>query len=381
MLKIPFAKPIINQQEQQIVRKVLKSGKFVHGPISTKFENEFKKFTGAANAITVSSCTAGMHLFYFTLNIGKGDEVIIPAQTHVATAHAVELTGAKPIFVDSEFPTGNIDIGKIEDQITKKTKAITVVHYLGNPVDMIKVSKLAKKHKLFLLEDCALALGARIGSKHVGLFGDAGFFSFYPVKHITTAEGGMIILNNNKLSKLLRKGKAFGYNKSLDQRSHPGIYNVDHLGFNYRMSEIHAAIGLVQLKKLKFFLKKRSENFKKLEQKLSKVKDIFVVPNLNNSIQGSYYCLSILLSKKLSKRRFDIINHLKSKGIGSSIYYPSPVPRLNYYKNKYNTSFSNYKIASEYSDKIICFPIGPHVAPKSLNYISAVLKKYINLIR
>ena len=195
MPKIPFGKPIVNNREQKIIQRVLSSGKFVHGPKSKQFEDDFKKFTGARDAISVSSCTAGMHLFYLTLNIGKGDEIILPAQTHVATAHAIELVGAKPVFVDSVFPTGNVDVSKIEAKITKKTKAITIVHYLGNPVDMIKVKAIAKKYKLYLLEDCALALGAKIKGKHVGLFGDAGFFSFYPVKHITTAEGGMIILN------------------------------------------------------------------------------------------------------------------------------------------------------------------------------------------
>ena len=152
-----------------------------------------------------------------------------------------------------------------------------------------------------------------------------------------------------------------------DLRGMIGDRVKQYLGNTYRIFENKSVLPFAQ--------------YRPTEEARRKVKDIFVVPNLNNSIQGSYYCLSILLSKKLSKRRFDIINHLKSKGIGSSIYYPSPVPRLNYYKNKYNTSFSNYKIASEYSDKIICFPIGPHVVPKSLNYISAVLKKYINLIR
>ena len=194
-IKIPFGKPQIDFREKNIVQRVLESGQLVHGLKSKEFENDFRKYTGAKDAITVSSCTAGMHLFYFTVNIGEGDEVILPAQTHVATAHAVELVGAKPVFVDSKFPTGNIDVEQIEKKITKKTKAITVVHYLGNPVDMIKVSSLAKKHKLYLLEDCDLALGAKIKNKHVGLYGDAGFFSFYPVKHITTAEGGMIILN------------------------------------------------------------------------------------------------------------------------------------------------------------------------------------------
>ena len=347
MSKIPFGKPIIDFKEKKIISEVLDSGIFVHGLKSKEFEKNFKKFTGAKDAITVSSCTAGMHLFYFSLNIGKGDEVIIPAQTHVATAHAIELSGAKPIFIDSDYPAGNINIDLIEKKITKKTKAITVVHYLGNPVNMIKLKSLVKKYTLYLLEDCALALGANINKKHVGLFGDAGFFSFYPVKHITTAEGGMIILKNNKFSKLLRKKKAFGYDKSLDQRTYPGLYDVDQLGFNY------------------------------LEKKLKYIKEISVIPNFNKNLKGSYYCLSIMLSNKILKKRFDIIKYLKEKGIGSSIYYPHPVPRLKYYQKKYRINKKNFIIASEFSDKIICLPIGPHVSKNNLDLIASSLKKII----
>ena len=377
MIKIPFGKPIIDFKEKKIISSVLDSGTLVHGPKAKEFEQKFKKFTGAKDAITVSSCTAGMHLFYFTLNIGKGDEVIIPSQTHVATAHAVELSGATPVFVDSEFPTGNINIDQIEKKITKKTKAITVVHYLGNPVNMNKLKSLSKKYKLYLLEDCALAVGAKINNKHVGLFGDAGFFSFYPVKHITTGEGGMIILKNLKFSKLLRKKKAFGYDKSLDQRVYPGLYDVDQLGFNYRMSELHASLGVIQINKFKRFLIKRAQNFKYLSSKLKYLKEIKIVPNLNSRIKGSYYCFSILVSKNLAKKRFKIINLLKLRGIGSSIYYPHPVPRLKYYKKKYKINKKNYLNAAEFSDRIICLPIGPHMDKAKLDYLISILKKII----
>jgi len=377
MNKIPFGKPFIGNEEKKLILEVLDSGTLVHGSKSKEFEKAFQKYTGAKDAITVSSCTAGMHLFYFSIGIGKGDEVIIPAQTHVATAHAIELAGAKPVFVDSQYPTGNIDVSLIEKKITKKTKAITVVHYLGNPVDMSAVMKLSKKYKLYLFEDCALALGATIKGKHVGTFGDAGFFSFYPVKHITTAEGGMIILNNIKHSKLLRKKKAFGYNKSLDQRIYPGVYDVDELGFNYRMSELHSSLGIIQLKRLKNFLKKRSFNFKYLENNLKELRNIKIIPNLQGEIHGSYYCFSFLLSKKIVSRRFQIINFLKNKNIGSSIYYPHPVPRLRYYKNKYKINKLNYAIASEFSDRIICLPVGPHLSKKNLNWIVKNIKKIV----
>ena len=228
---IPFGKPIVNNKEINLVNKVIKSGKYVHGKITEEFETSFKRFTKSKYAITVSSCTAGMHLFYLAKGIKKGDEVILPAQTHVATGHAIELVGAKPIFIDSEPETGNIDIQKIEKKITKKTKAIVVVHFLGIPVDMIKIKKIAKKNNLLILEDCALALGSKVNNKHVGLFGDAGVFSFYPVKHITTAEGGMVITNNKKIFETIKSKKAFGVDKNYNQRNYHYNQGMDHLNF------------------------------------------------------------------------------------------------------------------------------------------------------
>ena len=169
MQKIPFGKPMIDHKEKDAVMNVMDGSILVHGPVATEFENKFASFTNAPNAVSVSSCTAGMHLIYFALGYGPGDEVIVPAQTHIATAHAVELTGAKPVFVDAEQNTGNINIEAIEAAINSNTKAIAIVHYLGVPVDMPKVVQIAKKHNLFLLEDCALAPGAILDGTHVGL--------------------------------------------------------------------------------------------------------------------------------------------------------------------------------------------------------------------
>ena len=152
MNDIPFGKPMIDHKEKEAVMKIMDGPVLVHGPISTKFEEQFASFTNAPNAVSVSSCTAGMHLIYFALGLGQDDEVIVPAQTHIATAHAVELTGAKPVFIDCEKNRGNIDANLIETAINSNTKAIAVVHYLDAPVEMSKVVEIAKKHKLFLLD-------------------------------------------------------------------------------------------------------------------------------------------------------------------------------------------------------------------------------------
>ena len=184
MIKYPFGKPILDSNLYlSSIKKILNSGKLVHGYNIEEFENSFKKFTKAQDAISVSSCTTGMQLFYNVLQISNGDEVIVSSQTHVATAHAIEACGAKPVFIDSEKDTGNIKINDIEKRINKKTKAITIVHYLGNPVDMVKIKNLAKKYNLYILEDCALALGAKIKKNMLAYLEMLAFFHFTQSTH------------------------------------------------------------------------------------------------------------------------------------------------------------------------------------------------------
>ena len=380
-INLPFGNPWITNKEISAVNKVLKSKILVHGQHTINFEKQFKKFTKSKYAIAVSSCTAGMHLFYYSVGIGRGDEVIVPAQTHLATAHAVELTGAKAVFVDSSFDTGNIDIEKIESKITKKTKAICVVHYLGLPVDIKKIKYLAKKHNLYIVEDCALALGAKYYNKHVGTVGDVGVFSFYPVKHITTAEGGMVILNNKKLATKIKLLRAFGVNKNFNQRKLPGIYDCEYLGFNYRMSEINAAIGIEQLKKLPTILKKRKILFLKYLENMKLIKDIKVLQSKNiKNLSSSFYSLSFLLSKNISKNRFNIIKFLNTNGVGTSIYYPHPVPRIKYYKNKYKYNPRAFLNAQKISDDSISVSVSPYLSKTNIDYICSMInlaiKKY-----
>jgi perosamine synthetase len=372
---------MIGEEEQAAVRKVLESPILVHGPLSTEFEDSFARFTGAPYAVSVSSCTAGMHLVYFALGLGEGDEVVVPAQTHVATAHTVELTGARPVFVDAELETGNIDIGAIEAAITPRTRAIAVVHYLGVPVDMPRVVEIAKRHKLFLVEDCALAPGASVDGVHAGLHGDVGVFSFYPVKHLTTAEGGMIILRDEALAKRLRLVKAFGVDRSHGERKVPGVYDTVALGFNYRMSEVHAAIGMEQMKKLSDFLAKRLENFSALEKGLSGVQGLWVLPQPMNRLRSCHYCLAILLGEEMQSRRPDIMAALTARGIGSSVYYPQPVPRMTYYRERYGYNESLYPNAARLSDATIALPVGPHLDVSDMNVIAAALNDIMEGMR
>ena len=380
MITIPFGKPIIGDKEKQAVLDVLNTPILVHGPKAKEFEANFASYTGAKYAVSVSSCTAAMHLAYFYLNLGVGDEVIVPAQTHIATAHSVELCGSKPVFVDSELETGNIDINQIESSISNKTKAIAIVHYLGMPVDMNRVSAIAKKHNLFLLEDCALSIGARIDGTHTGLFGDVGCFSFYPVKHMTTAEGGMLITNNDNIAKIIERQRAFGLDRHVGERKLPGVYDVNMLGFNYRMNEIQAAIGIEQLKRMDFFIKERQKNYNELMTQLSCIEELSLFKSSYDTFQSSYYCLSIILTKKINKKRFEIIQYLKEKGIGSSIYYPKPVPHMTYYKDKYGYQKNSFPAASQISYDSIALPVGPHISTDDIKYIVNNLKDAIKEI-
>ncbi len=377
-IKYPFGKPILDNRELNNIKAVLDSGILVHGRKALEFESLFKKFTNSKEAVSVSSCTAGMHLVYFALGLGKGDEVIVPAQTHISTAHSVELTGAKPIFVDCDKLNGNINILEIEKKITKNTKAIAIVHFLGIPVNIFEIKKIAKKYNLFVLEDCALAVGAMYNQQHVGTIGDVGVFSFYPVKHITTAEGGMIITNKKSLAKKLRLLRAFGVNKTFSERSR-GIYNANYLGLNYRMSEIHASLGCIQMKKLNFFLKQRDKNFKLLNNKIKHNKNINILKSYDKILKSSNYCLTMTLKNRLSKKRDQVIKSINSHGLGTSIYYPHPVPRMNYYKKKYGYNPKKYQNSEIISDNSISFSVAPHLRQKEILKIARIINQVLKI--
>lgn len=370
---------MIGEEEMRAVAEVLSGPILVHGPKSEEFESSFASFTKAPHAVSVSSCTAGMHLIYHALGLQTGDEVIVPAQTHVATAHAVRLTGATPVFVDADSETGNISIPSIEKVITPQTKAIAVVHYLGVPVNMDFVNEIAKKYDLFVLEDCALSPGASFRGIHTGLLGDAGCFSFYPVKHLTTAEGGMIILKDSDLAKKLRLLKAFGVNRSHGERKTPGEYDVTELGYNYRMSEVHAAIGVEQIKKLPSFLEQRRKNFEVLYDMIHQNSSFTILPQPIDALQtSSHYCMGALLSSQLIDRRSEIMNGLKNLGIGTSIYYPHPVPDMSYYRKTYKEQM--IPNARAISNSIIALPVGPHLEINDMHRIGLSLNKVIEKI-
>ena len=359
---------MLEDEEKLAAQAVLNGHVLVHGPRIHEFENAFAAWTGADRAVALSSCTAGLHLAYFCRGIGPGDEVIVPAMTHVATAHAVELVGAKPVFVDAEPATGNLDPSLVEEAITPATKALSLVHYLGAPADMDALTAIAKKHDLFVVEDCALAIGARHKGVHVGLIGDIGLFSFYPVKHMTTLEGGMALSNHPQVLDDLALQRAFGVDRTHAERKVPGQYDVTHLGFNYRMNELQAAIGTEQVSRLDGFLQERDSNHATLTELLSEEAEIDLFAPSGPEYQSAHYCFSFILNGPLAERRPAFIESLKQKGVGTSIYYPRPVPELTYYKNKYGFRNDQFPVASRIAHQSIALPVGPHLNQGDAEY-------------
>jgi perosamine synthetase len=353
-----------------VAAEVLSGHVMVHGPRIHQFEKDFAKWVGAESAVAVSSCTAGLHLAYFHLGIGPGDEVIVPAMTHVATAHAVEFTGATPIFVDAEIRTGNINIDQIEEAITPRTKALSLVHFLGMPVDMDRINKIAKKHDLFVVEDSALAFGAKYKGVHAGLLGDIGLFSMYPVKHITTLEGGLILSKHPEILEKIALQRAFGVDRTHGERKIPGQYDVNLLGFNYRMNELQAAIGSIQVDRLDGFLEKRKENYEIISGKLDEIKQIHQFESSNGNFQSSYYCKSIVLQGGLEKKRTEVIGAMTTRGVGTSIYYPRPVPELTYYREKYGSAVDEFPEAAKIANHSVALPVGPHLRSGDAEYVA-----------
>jgi len=366
---IPFGRPWLNDDDRQAVLNVLEGPILAHGPEAKGFESEFAEFAGAdAHCVSMSSGAAALHLAFEYFGVGPGDEVIIPAQTHAATANTAEWVGATSVFVDCDLRNGNVTADAIRAAITPRTKAIAVVHFVGIPCDMPAISALARDHGIPLVEDCALAVGARLDGTHVGLFGDAGCFSFYPVKHITSAEGGMFITKHEDVAARVGLLHAHGVDRSHAERAVPGMYDVPTIGLNYRISEPQAALGRSQLRRIDEILARREANFTELRERLGAA-GLHVLDGTGNS----FYCLSVVLDGN----RNEVLRLLGESGVGASVYYPQPVPRMTYYREKYGYDAARYPNAEAISDRGIALPVGPHLESGDVERIAGALLEAI----
>jgi perosamine synthetase len=380
---IPFGRPVIEAEERAAVADVLDGPVLTHGPRVKQFEADFATWTGAPHAIATSNCMAALHLSYLAIDLGPGDEVLVPAQTHVATAHAVELCGARPVFVDAEPRTGNVDLDLLESLVTERTRAISLVHFLGLPVDMTRLMEIARGHDLYVVEDCAVALGARVDGTHVGLLGDVGCFSFYPVKHITTGEGGMVVTTRGELADRISKQRAFGIDKSvLADRRHSGAYEIEHVGNNYRLGEIGAALGIQQLRRLDGFLEHRERTYRRLFSGLREIEGLVLLESDDDGwLEASHYCLSAVLDGELAPRREELIERLKARGIGTSVYYPKALPDTAYYAQRYGLPSGSCPVATRISTQSVAFPVAPHVTEADVDRIIVTVSEEIDAMR
>jgi len=370
---IPFSAPDITQAEMDAVVEVIKSGWLSHGKYSKRLEDLFCEFTGARYATTVSNCTAGLHLSCLAAGYGPGDEVIVPAQTHTATAHAVEYTGAKAVFSDVHPITGNILIEEIEKKLTSATKGIIPVHMAGYPCDIDRLLSICKKNNLTLIEDCAHALGTKYKGQHAGNFGISGSFSFYPTKQITTGEGGVVISNDESVIEFINKHKAFGIDTPPEMRSRPGVYDVCGLGYNFRMTDFQAALGAGQMERYDENLEKRQANGKLYCELLSNNRYI-EFPEYTDD--NSYFLFQILI--KPSFKRDEILVKLKEAGIGVSIHYATPVPLMSYYIEKYGYIHDDFPNAIKFGNQVISIPVHSKISDKDIYFIIKIINKALS---
>ena len=374
---IPFGRPMLDQTEIDAVLKVLSGPILAHGPVCGEFETAFAERAGAEHAITVSSGTAGLHLCLFANDVGPGDEVIVPAITHVATAHAAEYCGATPVFVDVDPANGNIAPVGVAAALTERTRAVMVVHFLGLPCEMDRINADADKAGAFVIEDAALAVDATYGGKKAGTLAKAGCFSFYPIKHMTSIEGGMVTTNDAKFANQIRKRKAFGYDRSHETRVKPGIYDVTMLGYNYRMNEVEAAVGLAQLYKLDERLKIREHNYHALKNALAELEEVTVFEPTQGKAQSCFYCLNAVLPRDGSLDRDAIAVDLKAANIGTSVHYPGAVPLMTYYREKYGYRAGQFPVAEWLAAQTISLPVAPHVPDDFAERIGTAMKDAI----
>ena len=372
MYKIPLFNLNFDEQEEKAVLETLRSKWISTGPKCQELERLFCESLNVNHALTTSSCTAALHLAMLVLDIKEGDEVIVPSLTFAATANVVKYVGATPVFADVKSYTDlTIDPEDIERKITPHTKAIIPMHYGGFPADMNAIMEIAKRYNLKVVEDASHAPLSEYKGRKLGTIGDIGTFSFFSNKNISTGEGGMLVSNTEdyvKRAKLLRSHgmTTMSYERA---KGHATTYDIETLGFNYRMDDIRASIGIVQFKKLKVDLEKRIEVRKWYVEGLKNIKSI-IIPFENNNEFVSNYIFPIVLKDSNAEYRDEIRNKLHEKGIQTSVHYPA-VHRFSNYKREYvELPITDYLVNNE-----ISLPMFSALNRDDIIFIADVLKK------
>ena len=345
---IPAAQPIIGDDERQAVDRVLQSGMLAQGPEVKAFEDEFSEIVDKRHCIAVNSGTSALHMAFVAAGIRQGDEVIVPSFSFAATANAVRLAGATPVFADIEQDYFNLSPSAVEAAITPRTRAIMPVHLYGHPAAMTELTAICQRHNLLLFEDAAQAHAASLNGVPVGAFGVAGSFSFYPTKNMTSGEGGMVTTGCDHIARQLRLLR----NQGMERR-----YENEVIGFNTRMTDIHAAIGRVQLKKLAGWTKQRQDNAQFLSNNISGV----VTPP---TASGAIHVFHQYTIRVVDQDRDKFAEELVKRGVGCGVYYPTPIHRL--------PSFGltiDLPVTEQVALQCLSLPVHPSLSKKDLETI------------
>jgi dTDP-4-amino-4,6-dideoxygalactose transaminase len=359
---IPSAKPVIGDDERAAVDRVLRSGMLAQGPEVAAFEEEFSVHVGGRHCIAMNSGTSALHLGFLAAGIQAGDEVIVPSFSFAATANSVVLAGGIPVFGDIDPKTFTLDPNHAESLITSKTKAIMPVHLYGQIAEMDRFTEIGKKYNVQIIEDAAQGHLASLNGKNAGEFGTVASFSFYPTKNMTAGEGGMAVTNSAETARVLRLLR----NQGQEIR-----YQNEVVGFNTRMTDIHAAIGRVQLTKLPGWTKKRQENAAYLDAHIKGV----VTPFVARGTTHSYHQYTIRVPGNNPLLRDKFMDELKNRGVGSGVYYPTPIHRLPSFDLKLNLPETE-KLVNE----CISLPIYPTLTEQELEIIANAVTQVADLL-
>ncbi len=356
--RIPIAKPQLGDEEKQAILGVIDSGQLTQGRAVADLEAAFAEWCGVRHAVAVSSGTAALHVVLAAYGIGPGDEVITTPFTFVASANAALFVGARPVFVDIEPETFCLDPERVEAAITPRTRAILPVHLYGHPARMPELSDIASRRGLLLIEDACQAHGAQIAGRMVGSLGDSGVFSFYPTKHIAAGEGGLIATNDTRVAdraRLLR-------NQGAAER-----YHYEILGYNYRLSDLHAAIGLAQLAKVDDFIADRRRNAGRLTGQLRGLKRI--TTPIERPLYRHVYHQYVI---RVAGGRGDLPRQLEARGISTAVHYPLPLHRTPLYRQ---LGYADIQLptAEMLANEVLSVPVHPGLAPADVDYIADVL--------
>ena len=374
--KIPLFKIYWDKKDVKVMTEVIKSGmNWATGPEIKKFENALAKYLGKRYGLTFNSGTSALHSLMIAFGIGPGDEVIVPSFTFIATANTPLFVGARPVFAEIEEETFGLEPKDVERKITKKTKAILPIHYGGCSCKIEKLKKIAKRYNIILIEDAAESLGAKIKDRKVGTFGDSSALSFCQNKVITTGEGGAIVTNSKDIYEKLKLIRSHGRAETENYFSSSKYIDYLRLGYNFRMSNITAALGISQLEKIGKIIKMRRKNANYLNQKLSAIKDI-ILPNPPQNYFHVYQMYTIRV-RKGKRVRDKLKNYLNRKQIEVKVYF-DPVHLTSFYKKTFGYKKGDLPITEKISDQVLSLPVYLDLTKEEMDYIIENIINFFN---